>query len=286
MNFKREFVGEFLGTFLLVLFGCGSVAVAVLFNSHSGLFQIALIWGIGVSLAIYATRHLSSAHLNPAVTLAMVATNRMQLKKMPTYLIAQFLGAFFAGLILYIIFDPSIAAYETAQHIVRGTPDSMSVAKMFGEYYQLPGSTAVVSMPLAMCAEAIGTFLLVFMIFSLTEGCNQGKPDNNLAPLFIGLTVSSAICLVAPLTQAGLNPARDFGPRLIAWIFGWGSAAFPDQSGGFFFVYMFAPVIGGLAAGFVFTRVVEPLMKGTEANNPAKSYSMKSIQELSVNPEK
>ncbi len=264
MEYIRDFIGECLGTFLLVLFGCGSVAVSVLFNSHSGLFQIALIWGVGVSLAIYATRHLSCAHLNPAVSLAMVASKRMALRKMPAYVIGQFLGAFCAGLTLYILFNPSIVAIEAVQHIVRGTPDSMKIAKIFGEYYQLPGSTTVVSMPLAMGAEAIGTFLLVLMIFSLTEGCNLGRPDDNVAPLFIGLSVSSAICLVAPLTQAGLNPARDFGPRLVAWLFGWGSAAFPDQSGGFFYVYMLAPVIGALAAGLLFTRVLEPLMKKTE----------------------
>lgn len=259
--YARDFAGEFLGTFLLVLFGCGSVAVDVLFKSYNGLFQIALIWGAAVSLAIYATRHLSCAHLNPAVTLAMAASNRLPLKKMPAYLIAQFSGAFCAGLILYLLFAPSIAALETAQSIVRGTPDSMKIAKMFGEYYQLPGSPPVVSMPLAIGAEAVGTFLLVLMIVSLTEGCNPGRPDNNLAPLFIGLSVSSAICLVAPLTQAGLNPARDFGPRLVAWIFGWGAAAFPDQSGGFFFVYILAPVAGALAAGWLFTNIIEPLMK-------------------------
>ncbi|HWR07569.1 MIP/aquaporin family protein [Sporomusa sp.] len=264
MNYDRDFVGEFLGTFLLVLFGCGSVAVDVLFKSYNGLFQIALIWGVAVSLAIYATRHLSCAHLNPAVTIAMVVSKRLPLKKMPAYLIAQFIGAFCAGLILYFLFEPSIAAFETAQSIVRGTPDSMKVAKMFGEYYQLPESTSVVSMPLAIGAEAVGTFLLVLMIFSLTEACNLGRPDNNFAPLFIGLAVSSAICLVAPLTQAGLNPARDLGPRLVAWIFGWGAAAFPDQSGGFFFVYIFAPVIGALAAGWLFTGIIEPLMKKTE----------------------
>ncbi len=71
------------------------------------------------------------------------------------------------------------------------------------------------------------------MIFSLTEGCNLGRPDNNLAPIFIGLTVTSVICLITPLTQAGWNPARDFGPRLVAWIFGWGATAFPDQFGVF-----------------------------------------------------
>lgn len=83
MKYKREFIGEFLGTFLMVLFGCGSVAVAVLFQAHTGLFQIAMIWGIGVSLAIYAARHLSCAHFNPAVSFAMVISKRMTIEKIP-----------------------------------------------------------------------------------------------------------------------------------------------------------------------------------------------------------
>ena len=238
--------------------------MSVLFNAHQGLLQIALIWGIGVSLAIYATRYLSCAHLNPAVTLAMLTSKRMGIKRVPTYLTAQFLGAFFAGVILYILFKPSIVAYEMTNNIIRGSTQSVQVAKMFGEYYQQQGSIAVISMPLAMVAEAFGTFLLVLMIFSLTEGCNLGRPDNNLAPIFIGLTLTSIICLIAPLTQAGLNPARDLGPRLVAWIFGWGSAAFPDRAGGFLFVYIIAPIVGGQAAGFMFTRVLEPLMNSTD----------------------
>lgn len=266
INYSCDFMGEFIGTFLMVLFGCGSVAVSVLYNSHQGLFQIAIIWGIAVSLAIYATRHLSCAHLNPAVSLAMVVNKRMSIKKLPVYLTAQLLGAFVAGLLLYILFEPSIIAFENANNIIRGTAESMQVAKMFGEYYQLPGSSTVVSMPLAMGAEAFGTFLLVLMVFSLTEGCNLGRPDNNLTPIFIGLTVTSIICLIAPLTQAGLNPARDLGPRLVAWIFGWGKAAFPDQIGGFFFVYVLGPILGGQAAGWLFTSVLEPLMRKTGHN--------------------
>ena len=207
-----------LGTFLLVLFGCGSVAVSVLFNAHQGLMQIALVWGIGVTLSIYLTRHLSCAHLNPAVTIAMVISKRMLPKKMPVYLSAQFLGAFLAGLAIYLLFSPSISAFENTHNLVRGSAESVQLAKMFGEYYAAPGSTSVVSLPLAISAEAFGTFLLVLMIFALTEGCNIGRPSDALAPLFIGLTVSSIICLIAPLTQAGLNPARDFGPRMVAWI--------------------------------------------------------------------
>ncbi|KAA6324010.1 Glycerol uptake facilitator protein, partial [termite gut metagenome] len=104
--------------------------------------------------------------------------------------------------------------------------------------------------------EAFGTFLLVLTIFGLTEDANAGRPSNTITPLFIGLTVSSIIWLIAPLTQAGLNPARDFGPRLVTWLFGWGDAAFPDRCGGFFWVYILAPIAGGLIAA-----LLEPVMK-------------------------
>jgi glycerol uptake facilitator protein len=261
MKLSKEFKGETLGTFLLVLFGCGSVAVSVLFNAHQGLMQIALAWGIGVTLAIYLTRHLSCAHLNPAVTLAMVVSKRMQLKKLPVYFAGQFLGAFLAGLAIYLLFNPSIEAFESTRGFARGSAESVQTAKMFGEYYAAPGSTSVVSLPLAIGTEAFGTFLLVLMIFALTEGCNVGRPSDALAPLFIGLTVSSIICLIAPLTQAGLNPARDFGPRMVAWIFGWGDAAFPDKNGGFFLVYILGPFIGAGVASAFFLYAFEPTSK-------------------------
>lgn len=257
----KEFIGELIGTFVLTLFGCGSVAVAVLFGEYNSIFQIAMVWGVGVMLAIYLTRHLSCAHLNPAVTVAMVISKRMKAGKMPAYLAAQFLGAFLAGLVLFLLMAPSIGAYELAHGIERGTAASVDTARMFGEFYPNPGNKAVVSMPLAMGAEALGTFLLLLFIFALTEGCNVGRPSDTMAPLFIGLTVTSIICLIAPLTQAGLNPARDFGPRLVAWMAGWGDAAFPDRSGGFFFVYILAPIAGGSVAALFFLHVLEPVMR-------------------------
>ncbi len=259
MELGRQVAGEALGTFVLVLFGCGSVAVSVLFGALQGLLQVALVWGIGVTLAIYLTRHLSCAHLNPAVSLAMVVSGRMAPRSLVPYVLSQVGGAFAAGAVLYLLFGPSIAAWEAAQGIVRGAPESVRSAMMFGEYYPNPASTAVVGLPLAMAAEALGTFLLVLMIFALTEGCNVGRPDDALAPVFIGLTVSAVICLVAPLTQAGLNPARDLGPRLVSWIAGWGEAAFPDRVGGFFHVYILAPLLGGTAAARLFTRLLEPM---------------------------
>jgi glycerol uptake facilitator protein len=262
MNYRSGFIGEAMGTFVLTLFGCGSVAVSVLFGAHQGLMQIALVWGIGVTLAIYLTRHLSCAHLNPAVSLAMVLGGRMSIRKLPYYIFAQFMGAVVAGLMVYLLFSSSIAAYESSHGIIRGGEESVKTAMMFGEYYPNPGSNAVVTLPLAITAEAVGTFLLVLMIFALTEGCNVGRPDNALAPVFIGLTVTSIICLIAPLTQAGLNPARDLGPRLVAWCMGWGAAAFPDQVGGFIYVYVMAPLLGGALASLFFTTVLEPAMNG------------------------
>jgi glycerol uptake facilitator protein len=180
----------------------------------------------------------------------------MSPRKIPIYLAGQFVGAILGGLAIYLFFGPSIASFEVAKGIVRGSAQSAVSARMFGEYY-----AAGVPMGLAMAAEGFGTFLLVLTIFFLTEGCNLGRPDEKLAPLFIGLAVTSVICLFAPLTQAGYNPARDFGPRLVAAAMGWGAAAFPDAKGGFFFVYMLSPVLGALLAGAAFTRVLEPMMR-------------------------
>jgi glycerol uptake facilitator protein len=266
----KEFIGEFLGTFMLVLFGCGSVAVAVLFGEYNSIFQIALAWGFGVMLAIYLTRHLSCAHLNPAVTIAMVVSKRMVARKIPSYLGAQFLGAFVAGLTLFLLFSPSIEAYESANGIIRGSAASVDTARMFGEFYPNPGANSVVTMPLAIAAEMLGTFLLLLFIFALTEGCNVGRPSDAMAPVFIGLTVTSIICLIAPLTQAGLNPARDFSPRMVAWMTGWGNAAFPDSGGGFFWVYILAPIVGGMLAALFWLFIIEPNMKNKSNDNGCK----------------
>ena len=262
MKYLHDIAGETIGTFILVFFGCGAVMVAVLFSSHISLFQIGAIWGIGVTLAIYATRHLSCAHFNPAVSLAMVVGGRMVARKLPLYMAAQFFGAFLAAVVLYQLFSDSISAYEMQNAIVRGTPESVQTAMMFGEFYPNPasGTVATVSTMNAFWAEAAGTFALVFLIFALTEGCNVGRPDDAQAPVFIGLTVAVIICIIAPLTQAGINPARDLAPRLFAYIAGWGQAAMPDNHYGFITVYVLGPLFGGVFASLLFTRLLHPLM--------------------------
>lgn len=271
MKYLHEFIGELLGTFLLVFIGCSSVAVAVLFSAHAGLFQIACIWGIGVTIAIYATRHLSCAHLNPAVSIAMALGRRMSWRKLPIYIVAQCAGAFIAAAILYLLFSDSITHFESINGILRGSPQSVKTAQIFGEFYPNPGAgpAAVVSTLCAFFTEAVGTFILVLMIFSLTEGCNLGRPSDALCPLFIGLTVTAIISILAPLTQAGLNPARDLSPRLFSWLMGWGDAAFPENKWGCITVYVLGPVVGALAASGLFTFLIEPLMKEKNAANDA-----------------
>lgn len=271
--------GEILGTFILVFFGTGAVAVAILFDALSGLVQVALIWGLGVTLAIYATRHLSFAHLNPAVTLGMVAAGRMQSHLLPWYVGSQLVGAIAGGALVLALFGTAIADFEAAHSIVRGSPESVQTAMMFGEYFPNPGMNLewlAVSMPVAMFAEAVGTFLLVSMIFFLTEGSNVGKPAEGVSPVFIGATVSAIIGVIAPFTQAGINPARDFGPRLVSYFAGWGSVAIPGPQGGFFLVYILAPLIGGCVAAVFFRFIADPLMasrarlNACEPNIPAE----------------
>jgi glycerol uptake facilitator protein len=252
MEQLREFAGEFIGTFLMVFFGVGVVVTTTIFGASTGPFQIALTWGVAIALAIYATRHLSNAHFNTAVSLAMVISGRMPARKLPVYIIAQLLGAIAAAGMLFLLMGPSIAqAVEAAG----GWGEPSGISSVFLGVWP-NNADALVSAPLAFVVEMLGTFLLIVMIFSLTEGANLGRPDSNLAPLFIGLTVSALIVVLAPLTNAGINPARDLGPRIVGALAGWGDFAF---SWDIILVYVLAPLVGGLLAALVLMFVIEPL---------------------------
>lgn len=212
MSYYRELLGEFIGTFIMVLFGCGALAAAVLFNVFGSLLEVAMIWGIGVTLAIFTIRNSCPAHLNPAVSLSMALAKKLEWKKLPLYTIFQFAGALCAAGVLFFVFENAIGHFEFANGIVRGVDGSQVTASMFGEFYPNPGFAEKLSINWfgAMSMETLGTFLLVFMIFRITEKKEQ---NDSLIPVMIGLTVTLIICLVAPFTQAGLNPARDLGPR-------------------------------------------------------------------------
>lgn len=257
----RDFLGELIGTFVLVLFGCSAGAVAILFGEHSGIFQVGLVWGLAVMLACFLTRGFCYAHFNPAVTIAMVIAGRMKPSLMPSYIFGQIIGGLLAGVVMLILFNPSIEAYEALHGIVRGTPASVDTARMFGEFYPNPGDApiATVTLPLAMGAEVLGTFLLLLFIFGITEDCNVGRPSDTMQPFFVGLAVASLIFIVAPLTQACFNPVRDLCPRIVTYLGGWGEACLPDNVGGWFWVYVLSPILGGILGALFFRYILEPL---------------------------
>jgi glycerol uptake facilitator protein len=254
-------VGEFTGTFLLVFFGCGSVAASVLTGAQVGIFQVAIVWGLGIATAIYVAGSLSGAHLNPAVTVALTAAGRLPPRLGPGYVLMQLLGAFASSAALYALFAGPLRAFEAAHRIVRGAPGSEASAMIFGEYFPNPSwrplGDGAVPPAAAFMVEASGTAVLVLVILCATDPRNRTHPGP-LTAATIGLTITMLISLFGPLTMAGFNPARDFGPRLFSSLAGWGALPFTSTGAGWLVVYILAPIAGGLAASLAYCLLFRP----------------------------
>jgi glycerol uptake facilitator protein len=251
-------IGEFFGTFLLVFFGCGSICAAVATGAQVGIFQVAIVWGIGIATAIYLTGSLSSAHLNPAVTIASAAWSRFPLRLVIPYIVVQMVGAFAAAALLYSIFGGAIAAYEAKHGIVRGAEGSEATAMVFGEYFPNPGGKALtdetrgtMTPGRAFGAEVAGTAILLLVIFCATDERNATRPQI-LTAATIGLTITLLISLLGPLTMACFNPARDLAPRVFSSLAGWRSVPFTTNGFGWLTVYIIAPIVGGLLGGGIY----------------------------------
>ncbi|MEE8499923.1 MAG: aquaporin [Kiloniellales bacterium] len=267
-RFWPALAGEFMGTFILVFFGVGAVNAAVATGAQAGLWQVAVVWAIGVSLAIYTTASLSGAHINPAITAMALAYNRFPLARVVPYWLSQTAGAVCASLVLYAMFAEAIVAFERLHGLVRGGPGSELSAMMFGEYFPNPAiyGTAeeawrAVSKRSAFIAEMVGTAMLAFLVSALTDRRNAARPPAAVAAVGIGVGVAAIISVVGPLTQAGINPARDFGPRLVAFFLGWGEIAIPGPRGGWLTVYIIAPILGALIGGGIY-RLLAACMPG------------------------
>lgn len=249
----RGCVGEIIGTFLMCFLGIGAVCTATLYQAHTGPFQVGIVWGVAIALGIYTTRNLSCAHFNPAVTFAMCISKRCSWKNFPVYILGQFIGAILAASALWVFFADSVKKSLATANL---TMDVVSPASSIWCEVFPNTANGVISMPVAAFAEGIGVFILVMIIFSMTEGCNVGRPSDDIFPLFIGLTVSALICTIGPMTDAGLNPARDLGPRIVGWIVGWKNVAFSLDA---IIVYTVAPFIGAGLAAIFFTKIIEPM---------------------------
>lgn len=256
-------VAEAIGTFLLVLFGTGSVAAAVFTGAQVGLWQVAVVWGFGVAIAIYVTAAVSGAHLNPAVSLAFAIFRRQEfpVNKMFAYWASQMIGAILAGVAVFLLFNPFISDFESANGILRGEEGSQRSAMAFGEYFPNPAiyeqGAIVISHWHALAVEAFGTAILAMVIFALVDRRNAAIPNKGIAPFFIGFTVAILISLFAPITQAGWNPARDFGPRIVASLTGWGDIAIPGPDAGFW-IYIAGPLIGAPIGALIFEVAIAP----------------------------
>lgn len=254
---------ETLGTFQLVLFGTGAIAASVFTGAQTGLWQVAAVWGFGVAIAIYVTAAVSGAHLNPAVSLAFAVFRRSEFpaSRLLPYWSAQLLGAILAGCAVLWTFGSAITNFEASNGITRGEPESVQSAMAFGEYFPnpalFPDSSLEIAPWHAFAVEAFGTAILVMVIFSLIDRRNAALPNKGLAPFLIGFTVAALISLFAPLTQAGWNPARDFGPRIVAYFAGWNNIAIPGPDGGFW-VYIAGPLVGGLVGAAIFEALIAP----------------------------
>ncbi len=260
-EWMRAVMGEGMGTFLMCFFGIGAVAVATLYGAYTGPFQVGIIWGLAIAIGIYATRNLSAAHFNPAVTLAMCLSGRCAWKNFPIYLCGQMIGAMFAGVALWIFFKDSVQAALVADNLTMGVVSGPS--SIWCEVFPNTAK-GVIPAGIAAFAEGLGVFLLVIIIFSMTEGCNLGRPSDDIFPLFIGFTVSCLIGTIGPMTNAGLNPARDIGPRIVGYLVGFKNVAFSTEV---FLVYTLAPCVGSALAALVFTKAIAPLQQSKSNDN-------------------
>ena len=264
----QKSLAEFIGTFMLVFFGLGAVHTATLYDAQAGLWQIAIVWGLVIAFAIFITGSISGGHLNPAMTLVFAVRRGLPWRDAGHYWLGQFSGAFCAAALLFVLFNPTMKAFEAVEGL---EPKSIVTARCYGEYYSSPHAVAdwrtdqewakKVPMHLAFLAEMFGTAVLAFVVFALIDPRNPSRPATHIKPLFIGLTISMLISVIAPLTQAGFNPARDFGPRLFAFLAGWGTVAIPGPNGiGFFTVYILAPFCGSVLGGTIYDWMIRPAL--------------------------
>ncbi|QGW76293.1 MIP family channel protein [Pseudomonas alkylphenolica] len=248
---SSQCMAEFLGTALLIFFGTGCVAALKVAGASFGLWEISIIWGVGVSMAIYLTAGVSGAHLNPAVSIALWLFAGFEKHKLPFYIVAQIAGAFCGAALVYTLYSNLFFDYEQTHAMVRGSQASLELASVFSTYPHPALSTGQ-----AFLVEVIITAVLMAVIMALADD-NNGLPRGAMAPLLIGLLIAVIGSAMGPLTGFAMNPARDLGPKLMTFLAGWGEVAF---TGGrdipYFLIPIFAPIIGASLGAALYRGVI------------------------------
>ncbi|MDG3132777.1 aquaporin family protein [Streptococcus suis] len=233
----KEFIGEVLGTFILVLLGNGVVAANVLKKTKSenaGWIAIVLGWGIAVMVAVYISGFISGAHLNPAVTIAMTVLGNLSIASAINYIIAQFLGAMLASLVLYLHYYPHW----------RETADSSTILACFST------GPAIRHTWSNILGEALGTAILVITVMSIAP--------NNVAPglgaLIVGIVVFAVGFSLGSTTGYAINPARDLGPRIIHALLPLPNKG--DSDWEYAWIPVIGPIIGGILGALLYQFIL------------------------------
>lgn len=260
-NLKGELISEFIGAFILLFFGAGSVATLVLIGADYNNWDIALIWGFAVTMAIYVTGSVSGTHINPAVTIALAVFRGFSWKKVIPYIGAQIAGTFTGAAVTFALYHKSFSAFEQANGIIRGSIDSVATAGIFSTYPQ-----AYLTNMHALIVEIIITAILLMVIFALGDERNTNAPKGKYAPfaaILIGITIAIIGGSFGALTGFAMNPARDFGPKLFAFLAGWGKIALPGPNG-YFWVPIIGPIIGGLLGAYLYENGISKYILGQD----------------------
>src|ERR671934_1903326 len=231
-----ELSAEVLGTFTLIIFGVGVVAQTVLTPFSAGAQSIHWAWGLGVVMGVYVAGGISGAHINPAVTLALALRRGFPWGKVGPYMLAQLIGAFLAALVVRWNFWEAFDKFDPAK--------GFKSQVVFNTYPNNANPYANISQLGALRDQIIGTAMLLILVLAITDARNMA-PGSNMAPFIIGLAVVAIGMAIGAAAGYAINPARDLGPRLAAWVTGWGGA-FNDQRGDF---YAWVPIIGPFIGG-------------------------------------
>jgi aquaporin Z len=230
MPLTKKLAAEFVGTFWLVLGGCGSAVFAAEFpGSGIGLLGISFAFGLTVLTMAYAIGHVSGCHLNPAVTVGLTAARRFPPTEVVPYVIAQLAGAIAGSLVIYLVVTGR-AQFHIAAHGF--------AANGFGEHS--PGGYGLGA---AFLVEAIMTFVFLFVILGSTDA----RAPAGFAPIAIGLCLTLIHLISIPITNTSVNPARSTGPAL--FVGGWALVQL--------WLFWVAPLLGAVAAGVVYPLVAE-----------------------------
>ncbi|KAF2163280.1 hypothetical protein M409DRAFT_68571 [Zasmidium cellare ATCC 36951] len=244
-RYCREPLSEFMGVFILIMFGDGSVAQVVLSNGEKGDYQsISWGWGIGVMLGVYASG-ISGAHINPAVTFANCVFRKFPWNKFPIYAIAQTLGAMVASVIVYMNYKSAIDVFEGGAGI--RTVPGYSPNATAGIFCTYPAE--FMTRTGMFFSEFIASTLLMFLIYAIKDDHNLGA--KHLVPLALFFIIFGIGACFGWETGYAINLARDFGPRLMSYALGYG----PDvwRAGGYYFwIPMVAPFCGCTFGGFLY----------------------------------